>query len=94
MADYSYDRRTAGVQFWVTQLKALDRALPRYNPKVVTDWNKVMKHYRAEGLSSRDSGTPAHYYQEYRAGTMTLEQAAKQITKELPKAERVLGPPA
>jgi len=84
-------KKTAAASFWVGQFKQLDKAFPRYNPEKVADFNKVMKHYRASGLSGRDSGTPAHWYQEYRGGSLSLEQAAAAVAKELPGAERLLG---
>lgn len=62
--------------FWVDQFKRLDKAMPSYNATKVTDWNKVMNHYRSSGLPSMKAGIPAHNYNEYRAGNMTLEQAA------------------
>lgn len=86
-------KQAGSTSFWVEQFKALDKALPRYDSSTVTDWNKAMKHYRASGLRGRDAGRPAHWYQEYRTGNMTLTDAAAAASRELPNAERVLGRP-
>ena len=75
--------------FWVDQFKQLDRALPRYNPERVADFNKVMRHYQSSGLSGRHSGTPAHWYQEYRSGSLSLEQAASELARELPNVSMI-----
>ena len=67
---------------WAEQFETLDRVLPRYDSSKVTDWNKVMNHYRASGMRG-DAGCPAHWYHEYRLGNMTLEDAANNVAKEL-----------
>ena len=77
--------------FWRDQFKRLDVALPQYDASKVTGFNKVAAHYRGVGV--QDAGTPAYWYNEYRGGFKTLEQAADMVAKEMPTAHRYIRNP-
>lgn len=65
---------------WAAVFEALDGDFKSYNAKTVTDWNKVYKRMRKEGV--KDAGAAAHFYHEYRAGHMDAEGAASALTQE------------
>lgn len=74
--------------FWKQQFLSLDKAMPRYDASKVTDFNKVMNHYRAEGFPGRVAGTPAHWYNEYRSGRMSLDEAARGCARDMQKFQK------
>lgn len=77
--------------YWKDQFKRLDKAMPRYDASKVRDFNKVVKHYQAEGFPAKVAGTPAHCYNEYRAGNWTLDQAARECAKDMKRFQRKAG---
>lgn len=70
------------VKWWVGQFQQLDQVLPTWKKGNVWGFNKVRDHYRAVGM--RDPGTPAYWYNEYREGFNTIEEAATHVAQELP----------
>ena len=74
------------------QFNRLDKAIPSWKPGKTWGFNKVMKHYIVSGLG-RQAGTPAYWYDEYRSGRVSKEDAVRQLARELPNAQNVLGTP-
>ena len=72
--------KTAAANGWSAVFTALDADMPSFNTKTVTDWNKVYKRMKKEGV--KDAGAAAHFYFEYRAKRMGLEEAAETLASE------------
>ena len=72
--------KTAAAGGWSAVFTALDTDMPSFNTKTVTDWNKVYKRMKKEGV--KDAGAAAHFYFEYRAKRMDLDGATKALAAE------------
>ena len=78
-------------RYWDHQFDLLETALPHYNADKVMDWNKVEKHYRAEGMGGTAAGIPAHWFHEYKAGRVSRDDAVRNLAKEMKKYEKIIG---
>lgn len=72
--------KVAAAGGWSAVFTALDSDMPSFNTKTVTDWNKVYKRMKKEGV--KDAGAAAHFYSEYRAKRMDLDGATKALAEE------------
>ena len=65
---------------WKEVFQSLDADFKSYNTTTVTAWNKVYNRMKKEGV--KDAGAAAHFYHEYRAGRMDIDQAAEALSAE------------
>lgn len=77
------DRVSSDSKVWGATFMKLDRQFPRFDATKVRDFNLIKEEARRGGFPEKVAGSVAHYYRNYRAGEMSLAEAAENLAREL-----------